>query len=338
VDAPATVAARTPPAAAAGEALVAGIDVGGTKVLCVLVDPADPAEVVDEAKVRTPDGTAPVLDAMAGVVRELAGRSPLPVMSVGVGIAGLVDRSGVLRVGPNLPGLRDVQVGRELDDRLRLPVRVDNDATCAAWGEHLAGAARGVTDAVCVTLGTGIGAGIVADDELVLGAHGFAGEAGHMVVHPDGPACPCGQRGCWERFASGSGLGRLGREAAAAGRFPRGIELAGTAAAVQGEHVTHAAAEGDVGAMAVLADFAGWVALGLGNLVTLLDCSLVVIGGGVIEAGDVLMDAVRTAYPARVMSPGARPDVHIVGAELGERAGAIGAALLGGRDARVPGT
>ena len=171
MDAPATVAARTPPAAAAGEALVAGIDVGGTKVLCVLVDPADPAEVVDEAKVRTPDGTAPVLDAMAGVVRELAGRSPLPVMSVGVGIAGLVDRSGVLRVGPNLPGLRDVQVGRELDHRLRLPVRVDNDATCAAWGEHLAGAARGVTDAVCVTLGTGIGAGIVADDELVRCAH-----------------------------------------------------------------------------------------------------------------------------------------------------------------------
>jgi glucokinase len=337
VDTSAAVAAGLSPTTAPAGSLVAGIDVGGTKVLGVLVDPADPAMVVDEARVATPDGAAPVLDAMAGVVRELAGRSPLPVASVGVGIAGLVDRSGVLRVGPNLPGLRDVQLGRELGDRLRLPIRVDNDATCAAWGEHLAGAARGVTDAVCVTLGTGIGAGIVADDELVRGAHGFAGEAGHMVVDPDGPLCPCGQRGCWERFASGSGLGRLGREAAEAGRFPRGVELAGTAGAVQGEHVTDAATEGDAAALAVLADFAGWVALGLGNLVTLLDCSLVVIGGGLVEAGDVLIDAVRTAYPARVMSPGARPDVRILAAELGERAGAIGAALLGGREAHVPG-
>jgi glucokinase len=336
VDTSAAVAAGLPPTAPAGS-LVAGIDVGGTKVLGVLVDPTHPAVVVDDARVATPDGAAPVLDAMAGVVRELAGRSPLPVASVGVGIAGLVDRSGVLRVGPNLPGLRDVQVGRELADRLRLPIRVDNDATCAAWGEHLAGAARGVTDAVCVTLGTGIGAGIVADDELVRGAHGFAGEAGHMVIDPDGPPCPCGQRGCWERFASGSGLGRLGREAAEAGRFPRAVELAGSVAAVQGEHVTHAAAEGDPTALAVLADFAGWVALGLGNLVTLLDCSLVVVGGGVIEAGDVLIEAVRTAYPARVMSAAARPDVRIVAAELGERAGAIGAALLGGREALVPG-
>jgi glucokinase len=331
------IAARLPPTGAPAGSLVAGIDVGGTKVLGVLVDPAQPAVVVDDARVATPDGAGPVLDAMAGVVRELAGRSPLPVASVGVGIAGLVDRSGVLRVGPNLPGLRDVQVGRELADRLRLPIRVDNDATCAAWGEHLAGAARGVTDAVCVTLGTGIGAGIVADDELVRGAHGFAGEAGHMVVDPDGPPCPCGQRGCWERFASGSGLGRLGREAAEAGRFPRAVELAGSVTAVQGEHVTRAAAEGDPTALAVLAAFAGWVALGLGNLVTLLDCSLAVIGGGVIEAGDVLIEAVRTAYPARVMSAAARPDVRIVAAELGERAGAIGAALLGGRDALVPG-
>jgi glucokinase len=337
VDTSAAVAAGLSLTTAPAGSLVAGIDVGGTKVLGVLVDPADPAMVVDEARVATPDGAAPVLDAMAGVVRELAGRSPLPVASVGVGIAGLVDRSGVLRVGPNLPGLRDVQLGRELGDRLRLPIRVDNDATCAAWGEHLAGAARGVTDAVCVTLGTGIGAGIVADDELVRGAHGFAGEAGHMVVDPDGPPCPCGQRGCWERFASGSGLGRLGREAAEAGRFPRAVELAGSAEAVQGEHVTHAAAEGDATALAVLADFAGWVALGLGNLVTLLDCSLAVIGGGVIEAGDVLIEAVRTAYPTRVMSAAERPDVRIVAAELGERAGAIGAALLGGREAHVPG-
>ena len=316
--------------------LLAGVDVGGTKVLGVLVDPARPSEVVDEARVPTPGGEGAVLDAIAGVVSTLARRSEAPVVALGVGIAGLVDRGGTLRVGPNLPGLRGVRVGHGLDARLGLPVRVDNDATCAAWAEHIAGAARGVADAVCVTLGTGIGAGVVAEDELVRGAHGFAGEAGHMVIDPRGPLCPCGRRGCWERFASGSGLGRLGREAAEAGRFPRGIVLAGGVAdGVRGEHVTRAAAEGDADALVVLREFAGWVALGIGNLVSLLDCSLVVIGGGLVEAGEPLIEAVRAALPERVMSAEERPDLRVVAAELGEHAGAIGAALLGGREAEA---
>jgi glucokinase len=310
---------------------LAGIDVGGTKVLGVVLDPDDPSVVLGEAKVPTPDGQTAVLDAMADVVRQLDGGQ---VGAVGVGIAGLVDRDGILRIGPNLPRLRGVRVGDELNQRLGLPIRVDNDATCAAWGEHLAGAARGVSDAVCVTLGTGIGAGIIADDQLVRGAHGFAGEAGHMVVDPRGPLCPCGRRGCWERFASGSGLGLLGREAAVAGRFRRGVELAGgVAETVRGEHVTQAAAEGDEGALEVIRAFAAWVALGIGNLVTLLDCSLVVIGGGLVEAGDLLLDPVREALPARVMAPDERVGLRIVAAELGEHAGAIGAALLGGREA-----
>jgi glucokinase len=314
--------------------LLTGVDVGGTKVLGVLVDPDCPAVVLHEARVPTPDGRVAVLDAMADVVRQLGGGPSGEVGAVGVGIAGLVDRSGVLRIGPNLPGLRGVRVGDELHRRLGLPIRVDNDATCAAWGEHLAGAARGAGDAVCITLGTGIGAGIVADDELVRGAHGFGGEAGHMIVDPRGPLCPCGRRGCWERFASGNGLGRLGREAAEAGRFDRGIELAGgVAESVRGEHVTQAAAEGDEGALAVIHTFAGWVALGIGNLVTVLDCSLVVVGGGLVEAGDLLLDPVRQAFPSQVMAPEERADVRIVAAELGERAGAIGAALLGGREA-----
>ncbi|MGH9250442.1 MAG: ROK family protein, partial [Acidimicrobiales bacterium] len=165
-------------------------------------------------------------------------------------------------------------------------------------------------------------------------AHGFGGEAGHMVVDPRGPRCPCGRRGCWERFASGSGLGWLGREAAEAGQFPRGVELAGGVADnVRGEHVTQAAREGDEDALEVMQEFAGWVGLGLGNLVTLLDCSLVVIGGGLVEAGEVLLAPVRTAYLRQVMAPEERQDVRIVPAELGERAGATGAALLGGLEA-----
>lgn len=317
---------------APGRRLLAGVDIGGTKVLGVALDPGQPSVVVDEVRVPTPEGQEPLLDAVADVVRRLGAAGD--VRAVGVGIAGLVDRVGILRTGPNLPGLSRMRVGEQLDRRLGLPVRVDNDATCAAWGEHVAGVARGVGDVVLVTLGTGIGAGLVADGELVRGAHGFGGEAGHMVVDPRGPRCPCGRRGCWERFASGSGLGWLGREAAEAGRFARGIELAGgSAEAVRGEHVTAAAADGDPEARAVVTTFAGWVALGIANLVTLLDSSLVVIGGGLVEAGDLLLEPVRAAFWAQVMAPDERSDVRIVGASLGERAGAIGAALLGGREA-----
>lgn len=317
--------------------LLAGIDVGGTKILGVLVDPREPSVVIADTKVPTPAGQEAVLDAMAGVVRTLAATASeehgRAVEAVGVGIAGLVDRAGILRVGPNLPGLHGVRVGDELARRLDLPIRVDNDATCAAWGEHLAGAARWARDAVCVTLGTGIGAGIVADDELVRGGHGFGGEAGHMVVDPRGPVCPCGRTGCWERFASGSGLAWLGRQAGEAGRLRRAVDLAGGHPdQVRGEHVTAAASEGDDDALAVVREFADWVALGLGNLVALLDCSLIVIGGGLVEVGDLLLEPVRAAFPAHVMAPGER-DIRIVAAELGERAGAIGAALLGGREA-----
>jgi glucokinase len=309
--------------------LVAGIDVGGTKVLGVALDPDDPTTVVVEARVPTPDGTGPLLDTMADVVRTLG--KDQDIAAVGIGIAGLVDRGGVLRVGPNLPGMYGVRVGEELDARLGLPIRVDNDATCATWGEHLAGAARGVRDAVLVTLGTGIGSGVIAEGELVRGAHGFGGEAGHMVVDPNGPPCPCGRQGCWERFASGSGLGLLGREAAMAYRFPRGVELAGEPEFVRGEHVTRAAAEGD--ALEIFEHFAEWVALGIANLLAILDSSLVVIGGGLVEAGDLLIDPVRRALPERLMAPEERADVRVVAAELGEHAGAVGAALLAALEA-----
>ena len=314
--------------------LLAGIDVGGTKVLGVALAADDPSTVIAEAREPTPDTESGLLDAMAHVVRQLGTTSGQAITAVGVGIAGLVDRKGVLRVSPNLPGQHNVDVGVELDRRLDLPVRIDNDATCAAWGEYVAGAARGADDAVLVTLGTGIGAGLIADGELVRGAHGFGGEAGHMVVDRAGPRCPCGRRGCWERFASGSGLGWLGRQAAEWGRFRRAVDLAGgDADNVRGEHVTQAAQEGDAEALEVMREFAMWVALGIGNLVTLLDCSLIVVGGGLIEAGELLLDPVRAAYATQVMAPEERDDVRIVAAELGERAGAIGAALLGGRDA-----
>jgi glucokinase len=182
-----------------------------------------------------------------------------------------------------------------------------------------------------VTLGTGIGGGIVVDGRLVEGANGFAGEIGHMVVDPHGPRCPCGRRGCWERFASGSGLARLGREAALAGEARRIVELAGgDPEAVRGEHVTRAAAEGDPQALAVMASFGWWLALGLANLANTFDPECFVLGGGLVEAGEILLQPVRNAFMNLVEAPSLRPPIDILPAALGERAGAVGAALLAG--------
>lgn len=312
----------------AAEQLRVGVDIGGTKILGVLVDEAQPSLIKAEHRLPTPTGTREVLDAIATVARRL---DPAPA-TVGVGIAGLVDRAGVLHVGPNLPTLKDVPVKAELEQRLGCTVIVDNDATCAAWGENQAGAARGVEESILCTLGTGIGAGIIAGGEVVRGAHGFGGEAGHMVVDPVGPWCPCGRRGCWERLASGSGLGRMARDAAEAGRLSESLALAGgDPTAVRGEHVAAAAAEGDQDALDLLRSFAWWVALGIANLVTLLDPQVVVVGGGLVEIGEPLLDPVRDHYERLVMHQDQRPDMRIVPAELGEHAGAVGAALLGSR-------
>ena len=301
-----------------------GVDLGGTKCLAVALEAGT---VVDECRVPTPVGETALLDALAEVATSVRGGAE--VLGVGVGVPGLVDRAGVLRFAPNLPGVVDLDIKAELERRLDVPVRVDNDATCAAWGERQAGAAQGYDDVVLVTLGTGIGGGIVAGGALLRGANGFAGEIGHMVVDPNGPECPCGQRGCWERFASGGGLGRLGQRAAAEGRAAHVLALAGgDPALVRGEHVTAAAAEGDVEARAILADLGWWVALGLANLANAFDPRAFVLGGGLIEAGDLLLGPVRTAFWELLTGASHRPAIAVVAATLGEHAGAIGAACL----------
>ena len=306
--------------------LTVGVDVGGTKILAVLLD--GDAAVVAETRRPTPprDGRA-VIDAIADAVHDL--KAP-PGTPVGAGLPGLVDGSGVLRIGPNLPGVVDLDLGRTLATRIGdAPVIVDNDGTCAAIGEWVAGAAIGATDAVIITLGTGIGSGIISNGAVVHGANGFAGEVGHFVVDRSGPVCPCGKRGCWERYASGSGLAALGAAAAAAGGAPGVLALAGgDAAAVRGEHVTDAAAAGDPGAATVLDEFGWWIALGLGNLAETLDPRLFVLGGGLAESGALLIDRVRGSFAEHLAGARYRPPVAIEIAALGERSGAIGAAVL----------
>lgn len=310
-----------------------GIDLGGTKILARALDGAEPSVVLAEARVDTPRGGDAIVAAIAGVVAEidaqLARRGAPALGAVGLGAAGLVDADGVMCFAPNLPGVIDHPLRARLAQATGLPVVVENDATAATVAEHRLGAGVGATDLVLVTLGTGIGAGVVSGGRLQHGAHGFAGEAGHMLVDPTGPPCPCGRRGCWERYASGSGLGRLARDAAQAGQAERLVVLAGgDPDDVRGEHVGVAAGEGDPDALAVLERFAWWVAVGVANIVNLLDCDVVVIGGGLVDMGDLLMAPVRDAYRGLVLAAEHRPPVAIVPACLGSDAGAIGAWLL----------
>lgn len=317
-----------------------GVDVGGTKCLGVAVAGG---AVVAEQLVPTPATKEPLLGTIAELVRTLGDEAGEAVTGVGLGVPGLVDRAGVLHFAPNLHGATGVAVRAEMEARLEVPVDVDNDATCAAWGERELGAARGFDEVVLVTLGTGIGGGIVSGGRVVRGAHGFGGEIGHMVVDPHGPRCPCGRRGCWERYASGSGLGWLGREAAVAGRAPRLVELAGgDASTVRGEDVSVALAEGDPGAAAVLREFAWWLAVGLANLANIFDPQAFVLGGGVLATGPVLFDEARAAFARTLTGQEYRPPIEIVPAALGVRAGAVGAAFLlpeefSARSARVGG-
>ena len=300
----------------------AGIDVGGTKFLGVVLD--DAGTILQEVRKPTPVGPAALIEQLVEIADALG-----PWDSLGLGMPGLVTRSGVVRSSPHLPGVTDFEVAAELSARLGRTVSVDNDATCAAVAEWKVGAGRGASDLVMVTLGTGIGGGIVANGRLLRGHNGFAGEFGHMVVDPDGLECPCGRRGCWERYAAGTGLGQLARSAAHGGRASRILELAeGSVDAIRGEHVQQAAREGDADALAVVESFGRWVAIGLVNLANTLDPAMFVLGGGVASSPELYIGSITRWFGALLYAPGHRPHPLLTMAELGERAGAVGAALL----------
>jgi glucokinase len=303
-----------------------GIDVGGTKCLGVVLDQW--GGIVVEVRRPTPNDAAALLDVLATIVHELAAVAG-PPSSIGVGAPGLISRRGVLESSPNVPDVTRLDIAGGLADRLGQRVAVSNDATCAALAEWQHGAARGVQDVVMVTLGTGIGGGIVAGGRLQVGHNGFAGEFGHMVVDPNGPPCPCGRRGCWERYASGSGLAQLARTAAIGGRLRRVVQMAGgDLDLLRGEHVQAAAEEGDAGARAVIDEFARWVALGLVNLTNAFDPAAFVLGGGLAEGAHLYLAPIRHWFGELLYAPDLRPHPALSFAALGEHAGAVGAAIL----------
>lgn len=288
-----------------------GLDLGGTKVLGVRLGPE--GEIRAEERRDTPMAGGDLIAGLADLVGALDDGS---ARAVGVGAAGMIGRDGAVAYGPNVAAFRDGFALRErLEPAVELPVVVDNDANAAAWGEFVYGAAADDDDALVITLGTGIGGGVISQGELIRGAHGFAAEIGHFQVVADGPRCACGEVGHWEAVASGPALGRMAEERLG----------------ISGEEVGRRATEGDTEAQAVVADFADWVAIGLAGLVNIFDPGVIVVSGGLVEMGDVLLDPVRRSLAGRVEAPGARPEVAIVPATLGIHAGAVGAATMARR-------
>lgn len=312
-----------------------GIDIGGTKLLAVVMQGDDGYSTLPQ--VPAPRTADELIEVVTDTARWVGAERP--VTSIGVGVPGLVDGDGTLIFAPNLAGANGAHIGDAL--RRVVPgagIWIGNDATAAGWAEHEVGAGRGSRDMLAVTLGTGIGGGIVTDGSLYEGTHRFAGEFGHMVVDPSGPQCPCGRKGCWERFASGAGLGLLGRELAMAGGAPGLVERAGgDPEDVKGEHVTAAASAGDPAALEIMRRFGWWVGLGLANLANLFDPEVIVIGGGLVVAADVLMAPIRRAFVELVEAPDRRAVADVRAAILGPQAGAVGAGLLGAANAIRPG-
>jgi glucokinase len=309
------------------ETLAIGVDAGGTKIEGLLVD-VGIGEILDRRLVESPAEDAEAsAEAIVTVARGLmAGRDG--IRALGVGAAGMVDRAGVMRYAPNV-AWRDFPLRERVGREVGLPTLVDNDANVAAWGEFRFGTGRDAADMLLITVGTGIGGGIVNDGHLFRGAHGFAAEIGHIIVEPGGPVCGCGNLGCWEQVASGRAIGRLGREAAAEHPESLLVEAAGgDPDRVTGPDVTLAAQRGDRVAIGVLAEVGRRLGEGIAGLVNVLDPEIVVVGGGAVEAGDLLLEPARRAFVDSVEAPDHRPQVPILAAALANDAGAVGAADL----------
>jgi len=311
--------------------LACGIDVGGTKIAGCVVDTE--GNILEQTRVESP---ATSTEAIENAIQELVGKLKRnhEIRSVGVGAAGFVDHDrAVVMFAPNL-AWRDEDLKADLEGRLDLPVVVENDANAAAWGEFEYGAGRDVDDLLLVTVGTGVGGGIVLDGELYRGAFGVAAEIGHIRVERNGRQCGCGNHGCLEQYGSGTALVRGAREAIAGGSLLAKDLLdraSGDPEMITGPMISEAAAEGDRFALEQLATLGQWLGEGIGSLAAVLDPAVAVIGGGVSEAGDLLLSPIRDAFRTNLTGRGHRPELEIRKAVLGNTAGMIGAADLARR-------
>jgi glucokinase len=308
-----------------------GVDVGGTKIAAGVVDAE--GHILERIKVPTPSTVEEIDVRITEVVTLLLDKaaSDQSRMTVGVAAAGFVDEHRTtIRFAPNIPW-REHPLAASLTRRLGVPVIVENDANAAAWAEFRFGAGYGVGDMTLITVGTGLGGGIVLDGELIRGAYGIAAELGHVRMVPEGRPCGCGQRGCWEQYASGTALLRAAK--ALAVEDPKAADAmlqraVADSRGLDGSMITAAALAGDPASIGLLAELGQWLGEGIAMVASVLDPAVVVIGGGVAAAGDLLLRPARESFAAHLSGRANRPHLDIRGARMGNDAGIIGAADL----------
>ncbi len=308
--------------------LAIGVDIGGTKAAVGVVDECGQV-IARTQRMIAGKAVEAALAEMVNLISEV--RAQHEVTAVGIGVAGLLDstRTGVA-FAANLAWV-DVPLGEIVSASTHLPTLIEGDANCAAWGEYRFGAARHEAHLVMLTVGTGVGGGVIDDGSIRHGATGLASEVGHLQIDPDGLACECGARGCLEQYASGKALVTRAQElchvqpSRAGGLFALGD---GTPQGICGEHVTEAARRGDPLAAEAFRGVADWLGRGLAVLTAVLDPGCFVLGGGVSDAGSILLDPVRTSYERHLPAGNHRSPAPVRLAKLGSDAGLVGAADL----------
>ncbi|MBL1119098.1 ROK family glucokinase [Streptomyces sp. 110] len=307
--------------------LTIGVDIGGTKIAAGVVD--EEGSILETSQVLTPHTPEGVVDAIADAVRIVS--EGHEIEAVGIGAAGYVDdKRATVLFAPNI-NWRHEALKDKVEQRVGLPVVVENDANAAAWGEYRFGAGVGHDDVVCITLGTGLGGGIIIGGKLHRGRFGVAAEFGHIRVVPDGLLCGCGSQGCWEQYASGRALVRYAKQRAAATPENATVLLGlgdGTSEGIEGKHISDAARQGDPVAIDSFRELARWAGAGLADLASLFDPSAFIVGGGVSDEGDLVLEPIRKSFRRWLVGNQWRPHAQVLAAQLGGKAGLVGAADL----------
>lgn len=307
--------------------LTIGVDIGGTKIAAGVVD--EEGNILSTHQVPTPGTPEAIVDAIASAVE--GARAGHEIVGVGIGAAGYVNRQrSTVYFAPNIDW-RQEPLKQAVETRVSLPVVVENDANAAAWGEYKFGAGKGHRNVICITLGTGLGGGIIIGNKLRRGHFGVAAEFGHIRMVPDGLLCGCGSQGCWEQYASGRALVRYAKQRANA--TPENAEILlglgdGSPEGIEGKHISMAARQGGQSPSTPTARLARWAGAGLADLASLFDPSAFIVGGGLSDEGELVLDPIRNSYKRWLVGGNWRPVADVIAARLGNKAGLVGAADL----------
>lgn len=309
-----------------------GIDVGGTNVKIALVDEKGKIIYSNSVPTYANMGYEYTVNNIKQAIRDLMKETKSDsktIQGIGFDFPGQVDyKKGIVKLAPNIPGWVNVPIAKMIEDEFQIPTRIDNDVRCAALGELNFGAGKGCENFVCITVGTGVGSGLVVNGKLVRGAANAAGEIGHIKLQMnDGPICGCGDTGCLEAFASGPSIVAMAQDYLKSGKSTKFRELAGAEGDITPYLVAKAAEAGDPVAKRIFEIIGTYLGMGLTSVINLLNPEKVIIGGGVAEAGDLLLAPIRKTVQERAMVV-ARESVEIVPAQLGNTAGVIGASML----------